>query len=133
MSQLWGPSCEAQPLALAFHGTFRKPSRQIRRLAKKMAAFHAAFKDLEFVLEEENTTVEWINGFHQTFDECDDFLSDFDSLQAGQDFYGRPAALSELPYKMGRYMYTDPEVTRLEARVDIQLNILNAKMDNVVL
>jgi hypothetical protein len=98
-----------------------------------MSAFCNAFEDLEFVLERENTTVEWIDGFRQTFEECDEFLSDFQSLQAGLDFDMRPTGLPELPYKMGRYMYTDTEIASLEARVDIQLNTMNAKMDDVVL
>lgn len=130
---MWATCCEARPLALGFQGTFRQPSRRVGRLARKMSAFCNAFKDLEFVLEGENTTVEGIDGFRQTFEECDEFLSDFQSLQAGQDFDKRPTGFPELPYKMGRYMYTDTEIDSLEARVDIQLNIMNAKMDDVVL
>jgi hypothetical protein len=133
MSHVWATCCEARPLALGFQGTFHQPSRQVKRLAQKMAAFCNAFKDLEFVLEGENTTVEWIDGFRQTFEECDEFLSDFQSLQAGQGFEKRPTGFPKLPYKMGSYMYTDTEIANLEARVDIQLNIMNAKMDDVAL
>jgi hypothetical protein len=124
---------EARPLALGFGGAFQQPSRHVKRLASDMSAFHTAFKDLEFVLGGENTAVEWIDECRQTFEECEDFLSDFQSLQTGRDFDKRPTSFLELPYKMGRYMYTDTEIASLEARLHIQLNIMNAEMDDVVL
>jgi hypothetical protein len=126
-SDSWRACCEARPLA------FHQPSWRIRRLASHMSAFHIAFRDLEFILHGDSPTVEWVEDFRQTFDECDDFLFDFQALQAGQEFDNRPAGLPKLPYKMGRYMYTDAEIDSLKERVDVQLDIMNARLDNIVL
>lgn len=133
MSEIWRTCCKAQPLALGFGGTFRRPSQVVKRLANEMASFQVAFKDLEFVLKRENTTVEWIDGFRQTFDECNDFLFDFQALQDGRDFDKRPTGFPDIPYTMGRYMYTDAEIAFLGERVGLQLNVMHAKMDDIVL
>lgn len=123
----------AKPLAEGFDGTLRNPSLRVRLFARKAVSFKATFEDLQFILNEENITLEWIDSFYQTHDECNDFLFDFEDLQNGRGFDKRPAQLPDIPYKMARYTYTDAEIALLEEKIDLQLHIMNAKMNDIVL
>ena len=85
-----------QPLACGFRGTFGQPSWRVKRLAIAMASFQVAFQDLDFILKGEKT-FEGIDSFRQTWDECNDFLFDFQVLQGGREFDKRPTRLPDLP------------------------------------
>jgi hypothetical protein len=98
-----------------------------------MRAFHDTFQGLQFMLKEENLAVEWVDGLHQTLDECCDFLYDFEKLQDGQDFDKRSTGFPDIPYKMGRYMYTDAEVVALKERIEFQHDVMDAKIDHLLL
>jgi hypothetical protein len=73
--------------------------------------------------------VEWIDQLRQTLDECDDFLFDYQDLQNGKPFENRPSSLPGVQYRMPRYIYTDSEIVALERRIEIQLQIMRAKID----
>lgn len=133
MSDVWQACVWAKPIAEGFGGTFQSPSGRIRVLARKAAFFTASFKDLMFILNEEKMILALLDDFHQTLDECNDFLFDFQALQNGQGFDKRPADSPEITYKMARYMYTDDEIAVLEERIDLQQHFMQAKMDDIVL
>lgn len=120
-------------MAEGFGGTFTEPSGRVKVLESKAISFTTSFQALIYILNQEHMILAWADDFRQTFDECDDFLSDFQALQRGETFGKRLASLPDITYKMARYMYTDDEIAVLEQRIDLQLHVMHAKMDDIVL
>ncbi|KAH0556497.1 hypothetical protein GP486_005608 [Trichoglossum hirsutum] len=120
---------EPRPLACGFNGSLIRPSDRVKKLASDITAFQTTFRELETILKEGKTTVERIDEFRQTLDECDDFLFDYQNLQDGKSFDKRPALLPDIQYRMPRYVYTDSEIAALESRIEIQLKIMHAKIN----
>jgi hypothetical protein len=123
----------AKPLALGFGGSFGDPSSTISALAKSFLTFRSTYKSFMQILAQEETTIEFIDDFSQTWDECNDFLDDYENLQHGAAFALRWPATPEPSHGLARYVYTDEDIVRLKKRVGFQLHIMLAKMDDIIL
>lgn len=126
-------SREAKPLALGFGGSFLKPSSKVHALANSFIDFSKTYPPFREILAQDGTTLEFIDDFVQTWDECNDFLYDFESLQRGAAWTKRQPLVPGPSHRLARYVYSREDFGRLERRLELQLYIMYAKMDDIVL
>jgi hypothetical protein len=121
MSKVWTACAEAGPLA-----SF--PPEKLQTTAQNFHAFYSTFRCFQRILRHQNTTLELYHEFQQTWDECIDF------------FHHNPTWLHEgtipqptLLHQNACYVYTSADLDVLERRVNLQLHIMNAKIDDIIL
>ena len=121
MSQLWVASAEAVPLAAL-------PPQKIQGIAKGYQAFYRTFRCFRRILRYQHTTLESYHEFQQTWDECNDF------------FYHNPEwrpkdtlLQTTLLQEISCYVYNESDLDVLQRRLDLQLHVMNAKLDDIIL
>ncbi|KAJ6093413.1 hypothetical protein N7486_008702 [Penicillium sp. IBT 16267x] len=78
------------------------------------------------MLQDQNTTLELFNESQQTWDECNDF------------FYHNPTCRGRIvpqstPLQKACYVYNGADLELLETRLKLQLHIMNAEIDDIIL
>ncbi|KAF7718620.1 Uncharacterized protein PECH_006351 [Penicillium ucsense] len=121
MSQLWKDCMEAGPLAAL-------PPDKTQRLEKRFREFYSTFKCFRSVLRDQHTTLESYHEFQQTWDECIDFL--YHSRKGGVEGAIPQATLL---HETASYVYNTSDLDLLERRLDLQLQIMHAKLDDIFL
>jgi hypothetical protein len=118
---LWVASCSAEPLASRSIG-------EVAALAQKFNNFLNVFDHFQKILQHGNTTVEFYDDFLQTWDECNDFFSHNPTLkEAGTITHATTLHASTC------YVYTNDDLGSLSRRLNLQLHIMNAKIDLIIL
>ncbi|KAJ5480917.1 hypothetical protein N7539_006811 [Penicillium diatomitis] len=119
MSQLWKDCMEAGPLAAL-------PPDKTQRLEKRFCEFYSTFKCFRSVLRDQHTTLESYHEFQKTWDECVDFL--YHSRK-----WGLEGAIPQatLLHETACYVYNNSDLDLLERRLDLQLQIMHAKLDDI--
>lgn len=121
MSQLWVACAQAGPLAAL-------PPEKTQGIAKRFHAFYRTFRCFRRILRFQHTTLESYHEFKQTWDECNDFLHHNPRWRC-QDTTPQTNMLHETAC----YVYNPSDLDLLERRVDLQLHIMNAKLDDIIL
>ncbi|OOQ85830.1 hypothetical protein PEBR_24007 [Penicillium brasilianum] len=121
MSQLWAACAEAGPLAAL-------PQGRIQGIAQRFHAFYRAFRCFRRVLRHQHTTLESYHEYQQTWDECNDFLH-HNPVFCLQDTLPQ----TNLLHENACYVYNSSDLDLLERRLDLQLHIMNAKLDDIIL
>jgi hypothetical protein len=98
------------------------------RLVTSITTLHTTFQDFFKLIDRKGTKVEYFDHFYQTWDECDDFLHDYDALRSSRT---RVGSLRE--FSGARYVYTSEDVKYLERRVVLLLYIMQATIDDILL
>jgi len=129
----WTESLQAEPLALGFGGTRGNISGRIQRLATKINLYPKTFQDFRDISKKRQKGIERFETYAQTLEECADFLYDYNSVKTGAAFSTRMSGSPELPWKIPRYVYSNDDIARFEERIDLQLAIMRATMDDLVL
>jgi hypothetical protein len=119
MLQIWEASRDARLLA---------SSPDVHALVRSIATFHTTFHDFIKLIDRSGSPVEYLDHFYQTWDECDDFLHDYNVLRSGTTKIG-----SLRPNTGSRYVYTSEDVNCLESRVVLLLYIMQATIDDILL
>lgn len=136
MTDLWQACKRAKPLALGFGGAYGAPSERIERLSKLVDSFLYTFENLEDISKRQNAFVERISTFTQTFDECTDFVYDYDDLKRNAKKFDKREPASDrvqLQYQLPRYVYTDEDIIKFEDRLRFQLYAMDVKLDDIIL
>jgi hypothetical protein len=121
MLQLWVACAQAGPLAAL-------PPDRIQGIAKRFHAFYRTFRCFRRILRFQHTTLESYHEFQQTWDECNDFLH-HNPRWGRQD----TTPQTNLLHETSCYVYNPSDLDLLERRVDLQLHIMNAKLDDIIL
>jgi hypothetical protein len=119
MFQIWQASREARLLA---------SSPDVHTLVTSITTFHITFHDFIKLTDRSGTPVQYLDHFYQTWDECDDFLHDYNVLRSDTTKVG-----SLRQYTGARYVYTSKDVKYLENRVVLLLYIMQATVDDILL
>ncbi|KAJ5175439.1 uncharacterized protein N7482_001316 [Penicillium canariense] len=120
MSKLWAACAEAGPLAAL-------PLEKIQGIACAFQAFYRTFRCFRRILRHQRTTLESYHEFQQTWDECNDFLHHNPGWR--QDTVPQTTLLHEIAC----YVYNHEDLDLLEKRLQLQLHIMNAKLDDIIL
>lgn len=126
-------SPEAKALALGFGGTYRDPAPQIQTLANSVIDFHKSHSPFREILSREKITIEFLDDFDQTWDECNEFLYDFATFRGEVRSAQYRSTDPEPPHRPASYLYNDGDIAQLARRVELQLHIMHAKMNDVLL
>jgi hypothetical protein len=129
-------SREARPLAEGFGGSFLCPSPEIHALEHSFIDFIKTYRQCREILSRAGTTLEFIDDYAQTWDEGSDFLYDYTELQRGAAWRKRQPLDPLVPvpsHRLARYVYTKADIIRLQRRLELQLYIMYAKMDDIAL
>lgn len=119
MLKIWAASREARLLA---------SHPDVHAFVTSITAFYTTFHDFIKLIDRSSTPVEYLAHFYQTWDECDDFLHDYNVVRSGPTKFG-----SLRPNTGSRYVYTSEDVKYLERRVVLLLYIMQAVMDDILL
>jgi hypothetical protein len=119
MLQVWQASRDARALA-------SYPDAEA--LAPSITSFHNTFDDFVKLCDRSGSPIEARDHFFRTWDECDDFLHDYDAIQNGATKLRGPR-----PCRGARYVYTELDVKDFGRRVGLLLYIMQAKMDDILL
>jgi hypothetical protein len=126
---LGSASRDAKALALGFGGSYLTPSQTINALAVSASEFRKTFQAFAEMLTQDESSIEFFDEFAQTWDECSDFLYDYDRLRRGVAFAKRQPPVPAPAHRLARYVYTDKEIDRLRRRIELQHYIMLAKLD----
>jgi hypothetical protein len=130
---LWLESHKAGPLALGFGGTPDNISDRIKILSSKIDIFPDTFRDLNYALERRSLSIIPFESLLRTLDECNDFLYDCSGPRNGVHSRKRRMELPRLEYLVPRYVYTEDDIVSLEKRIDLQLKIMRAQTNDLLL
>ncbi|KAJ5675776.1 hypothetical protein N7462_008673 [Penicillium macrosclerotiorum] len=120
MSQLWLACAEAGPLATL-------PQEKLEGVCRYYHAFYRTFRCFRRILRHQHTTLELYHEFQQTWDECNDFL------RHNPDYCDDLVPQTTRLHETACYVYNDLDLDHLAKRVELQLHIMNAKMDDIML
>jgi hypothetical protein len=139
MSDWWTASCKANLLASGLSRTDPGPVSTFDAIGHKFRTFEKTYLELLEILRRDNKTIDVLDALthlslRQTLDEYNDFQYDSDALRRGAgSFSKRQLESPSLPYKVARYVYTDADILQLGEKMDLQIRIMQAKMDDMVL
>jgi hypothetical protein len=139
MSDWWTDSCKADLLALALTRTGGAALPTFDAIDHKFRSFEKTYLELLEILRRDNKTIDVVDALthpspRQTLDEYHDFQYDSDALRRGAgSFSKRQLESPSLPFKVARYVYTDTEILQLDKKMDWQIRIMQAKMDDMIL
>ncbi|KAJ5151211.1 uncharacterized protein N7482_010463 [Penicillium canariense] len=121
MSQLWVDCAKAVPLAAL-------PLQDIQGIAGRFQAFYRNFRCFHSILQYQHAAFELYHEFQQTWDECNDFI--YHRLEwCPQDITPQ----TNLLHETACYIYNPSDLDLLERRLDLQLHVMNAKLDDIIL
>lgn len=139
MSDWWAPSRDANLLVLGLTRQAPPPASTFDAINSKFARFERIYLELLELLKRDNKSIDVLDALthpspSQTIDEYNDFKYDANILrQGGGPFSKRRLEIPFLPYKFARYVYTDTDIQQLSTKIDWQVRIMDAKMDDMVL
>lgn len=104
------------------------PLEKLQWIAQTFHLFHHTFECFRRILQDQRTTLELFDQFQQTYDEGTDF------------FYHNPtwrgeciAVQSTSLHESACNVYNNSDLDLLERRLELQLHIMNAKIDDIIL
>ncbi|KAJ9209322.1 hypothetical protein DTO166G4_9085 [Paecilomyces variotii] len=120
-SQLWADCRIAGPLAML-------PVGKLVALAKSFRSYFEVFPCFREIISHQNTSIEFFDDFQQTWDECIDFIHQNPSWHRGN-----ASPQLTLLHQTAYYVYNNKDLAILERRLELQLHIMNAKIDDILL
>lgn len=132
----WTASGSADLLAARLKRSNPPSLITVESLEQKFHTFKTIYLQLVELLRTKDRNVDVIDALtypplSQTLDEYDDFQ--YDLQREDTSFQRRKLASSTIPYKVTRYVYTDGDITQLEKKLDLQITIMQEKMNHITL
>lgn len=122
MSKLWADCLIAGPLASL------PVDQQFVGLVHRFRRFFRMFPCFREILRHQNASIEFFDDFQQTWDECIDFLYHNPSWR-----HGNTEPQPTLLHRTACYVYNNSDLAVLERRLELQLHIMNAKINDILL